>query len=126
MFGGKEPPVGRFNTGEKFIFWMAVIAGAILSASGYVLLFPFRGTGITAMQIVQVAHSVVAMLFIAGMFVHTYMGTIGTEGAFDSMVSGEVDVNWAKAHHILWYAEEMARGSDAVAAENAARESRAA
>jgi formate dehydrogenase subunit gamma len=112
MFGGKEPPVGRFNTGEKFIFWMSVIAGAILATSGYVLLFPFWGTAIGPMQIAQVVHSVVAMLFIAGMFVHMYMGTIGTEGAFESMISGEVDVNWAKSHHILWYAEETARGSD--------------
>jgi len=111
MFGGKEPPTGRFNTGEKFIFWMSVIAGAIVSASGYVLLFPFWNTGIETMQLVQVVHSVVTMLFIAGMFVHIYMGTIGTEGAFDSMISGEVDENWAKSHHSLWYAEEMARGS---------------
>ena len=111
MFGGKEPPTGRFNTGEKFIFWMSVFAGTIVSASGYVLLFPFWGTGIETVQLVQVVHSVVAMLFIAGMLVHMYMGTIGTEGAFDSMISGEVDVNWAKSHHSLWYAEEMARGS---------------
>jgi formate dehydrogenase subunit gamma len=113
MFGGKEPPVGRFNTGEKFIFWMAVMAGALLSGSGYVLLFPFWATGIATLQIVQVAHSLVAMLFIAGILVHVYMGTVGTEGAFESMVSGEVDVNWAKAHHVLWYDEEMARASDA-------------
>jgi formate dehydrogenase subunit gamma len=37
------------------------------------------------------------------------MGTLGMEGAFEGMVSGDVDVNWAKVHHPLWYDDEMAR-----------------
>jgi formate dehydrogenase subunit gamma len=41
------------------------------------------------------------------MFVHVYMGTIGVEGAFESMADGTVDVNWAKERHGLWYEEEM-------------------
>ena len=59
------------------------------------------------MQIAQIFHSVVGILFIAAMLVHTYMGTIGTEGAFEAMATGEVDVNWAKSHHSLWYKEEI-------------------
>jgi len=65
------------------------------------------------MQLDQVTHSVVGMLYIASMLVHTYMGTIGTEGAFESMATGDVDVNWAKAHHSLWY-EEVVAGNAAV------------
>src|SRR3546814_14677499 len=30
-----------------------------------------------------------------------YIGTIGMEGAFDAISSGEVDLNWAKEHHAL-------------------------
>jgi formate dehydrogenase subunit gamma len=109
MFGGEEPPALKFNPGEKLIFWISVIGGSIAAASGYILIFPFFGTDIAAMQLTQVVHSVVAMLYIAALLVHTYMGTLGTEGAFEGMASGKVDLNWAKVHHSLWYEQEMAQ-----------------
>ena len=40
---------------------------------------------------------------------HIYIGTIGMEGAFEAMGSGEVDVNWAREHHSLWLDEQKAR-----------------
>lgn len=110
MFGGEEPPAYKFNAGEKLIFWIVVLGGGAAATTGYVLLFPFYGTGIAGMQLDQVTHSVVGVLYIASMLVHTYMGTIGTEGAFESMASGDVDVNWAKSHHSLWY-EEVTGGN---------------
>ena len=36
---------------------------------------------------------------------HIYIGSVGMEGAFDAMGSGEVDLNWAKEHHSLWVEE---------------------
>ncbi len=107
MFGGDEPPAFKFNAGEKLIFWIVVIGGGAAATTGYILLFPFFGTGIASMQLAEIVHSVVGVLYIASMLVHTYMGTIGTEGAFEGMTTGEVDINWAKAHHSLWYEEEM-------------------
>jgi len=109
MFGGGEPPAWKFNAGEKLIFWIVVTGGALAAASGYVLLFPFYGTTVANMQMAEIAHSTVGMLYIASMLVHTYMGTLGTEGAFESMVSGKVDTNWAKVHHSLWYEQEVAK-----------------
>jgi len=106
MLGGGEPPAYKFNAGEKLIFWLVVFGGGSAAASGFILLFPFYGTGIASMELAQVAHSVVGVLFIAAMFVHIYMGTIGMEGAFEAMATGDVDVNWAKEHHNLWYEEE--------------------
>ena len=61
------------------------------------------------MQIAQIVHSVVGVLFIAVMLAHIYIGTIGMEGAFEAMGTGEVDVNWAKQHHSLWLEEENRR-----------------
>jgi formate dehydrogenase subunit gamma len=113
MLGGHEPPSYKFNAGEKMIFWIVVIGGGASAATGYVLLFPFYGTNIATMQLAQVVHSVVGVLYIAAMLVHTYMGTIGMEGAFEGMANGEVDVNWAKSHHSLWYEEEMSRATKA-------------
>ena len=113
MLGGEEPPAHKFNAGEKLIFWIVVIGGGAAAVTGYVLLFPFYGTGIATMQAAQVVHSVVGVLYVAAMLVHIYMGTLGMEGAFEAMGTGDVDVNWAKSHHSLWYEEETAgRGED--------------
>ena len=111
MFGGEEPPAHKFNGGEKLIFWISMFGGGAVAVSGYVLLFPFYGTDITSMELAQIVHSTVAMLFVAAMFVHFYMGTIGVEGAFEAMADGNVDVNWAKERHRLWYNEEMQPGT---------------
>jgi formate dehydrogenase subunit gamma len=77
--------------------------------TGYILMFPFYGTEIGGMQLAQVIHAVVAVLFVAAMLGHIYIGTIGMEGAFEAMGTGEVDVNWAKEHHALWLQQEQAR-----------------
>ena len=110
MIGHDQPPAHRFNAGQKFVYWIVVLGGAAVAVSGYVLIFPFYGTTIETMQQAEMVHSIVAMLFIAVMLGHIYIGTIGMEGAFEAMGSGTVDVNWAKEHHSLWLEEEGARG----------------
>ena len=55
-------------------------------------------------------HSVIAVLFIALIIAHIYIGTLGMEGAFEAMGTGTVDLNWAKEHHGLWLEEEVAKG----------------
>jgi len=110
MVGHKHPPAGRFNAGQKLIYWVVVIGGGLVAASGYLLMFPFYGTNIADMQLAQVVHGVVAVLFVAAMLVHIYMGTLGEEGAFEGMWDGTVDENWAKQHHRIWYEEEASKG----------------
>jgi len=109
IVGNDHPPAYRFNAGQKAIYWIVVLGGAAVAVSGYVLIFPFYGTGIQSMQNAQMVHSIVAMLFIAAMLAHIYIGTIGMEGAFEAMGTGTVDLNWAKEHHSLWLEEETAR-----------------
>jgi formate dehydrogenase subunit gamma len=106
----RHAPARRFNAGEKLVFWGALGAGALVSASGFLLLFPFYLTDIAGMQIAQVVHSVIAMLFVALILGHIYIGTLGMEGAFEAMWTGEVDLNWAKEHHDLWLEDELAKG----------------
>jgi formate dehydrogenase subunit gamma len=110
MFGGKEPPAEKFNGGEKLIFWVSMFGGGAVIATGFLLLFPFYGTSVAGMELAQIVHSVVAVLYVSAMLVHVYMGTIGVEGAFEAMADGTVDVNWAKERHSLWYEEEMQSG----------------
>jgi formate dehydrogenase subunit gamma len=110
FIASKHAPARRFNAGEKLVFWGALGAGAAVAVSGYVLLFPFYGTDILGMQIAQVVHSVVAVLFVALILGHIYIGTLGMEGAFEAMWTGEVDFNWAKEHHDLWLKDQLAKG----------------
>jgi formate dehydrogenase subunit gamma len=106
IVGKDHPPAERFNAGQKLIYWIVVLGGAAIAVSGYMLIFPFYGTDIETMQSAAMAHGIIAMLFIAAMLAHIYIGTVGMEGAFEAMGQGRVDINWAKEHHSLWLEEE--------------------
>ena len=114
-----------------------MILGGSVSASGLSLLFPFEfpmfaktfalinSTQIPVlfgftdlpttllpheeMQYAHVWHSIVAFVMMAAIMAHIYIGSLGMQGAFDAMNSGEVDRNWAKEHHGLWVEEEDAK-----------------
>jgi formate dehydrogenase subunit gamma len=110
IVGDDHPPADRFNAGQKMIYWIVVLGGAAVAVSGYILMFPFYGTNIAGMQVAQVVHGVAALLFVAVMLAHIYIGTIGMEGAFEGMWDGTVDVNWAKEHHRVWLEKEIVEG----------------
>ena len=114
IVGYDHPPASRFNAGQKVIYWIVVLGGAAVAISGYLLLFPFYGQfTVQGMQTAQMVHSIVAVLFVAVMLAHIYIGTIGMEGAFEAMGTGEVDVNFAREHHSLWAEEELSKGRSA-------------
>ena len=123
---GAHPPAYKFNAGQKIVFWATIIGGGLLAFSGICLLFPFElnpwaptfkflnlfgfslPTQLTALQETQLAllgHGIVALIMIALILGHIYLGTIGMEGALDAVTTGHVDENWAREHHHLWVAE---------------------
>jgi len=133
IVGSKHPPARKFNAGQKFIFWSVVILGASISASGLSLLFPFdlpmfaktfatlNDLGITGMlgldplptvlalheemQYAHLWHTIVSFVLMGIVIAHIYIGSLGMEGAFDAMGSGEVDESWADQHHSIWLEE---------------------
>lgn len=109
FIGDKHPPARRFNAGQKIVFWSVALGGLLLSASGIIMLFPFSAADINGMQWAQYVHAGVGVLLIAAMLAHIYIGSLGMEGAYDAMGSGEVDLAWAKSHHKLWVEEEQAK-----------------
>lgn len=132
IIGNAHPEAKKFNAGQKILFWLVMLGGLSLSLSGLQLLLPYElplfaktfaflnGFGfdlpvaLTANQEQQYAttwHGIVALVLSAVIIAHIYIGSIGMEGAFDAMGSGEVDVNWAKEHHSLWADEEIAKGN---------------
>ncbi len=134
LMKGVHPPSKKFNAGQKILFWLILLGGISISLSGISLLFPFQTaifaktfailnvfgfnlpTELTPLQEMQYAslwHAIVALFLICVVFGHIYIGTVGMQGAFGAMGSGEVDENWAKEHHNLWFEEEKARSAKA-------------
>ncbi len=138
-----HPPAKKFNAGQKIIFWACILLGVSISLSGLSLLFPFElpmfaktfsvanSTGIPQalglnlpvqmspqeeMQYAQVWHVMVAYLFIAIIIAHIYLGSVGMEGAFDAMGTGEVEEQWAREHHSLWLEEVQEKEASKAAA----------
>ncbi|MBO9473839.1 formate dehydrogenase subunit gamma [Shimia sp. R10_1] len=144
---GVHPPAKKFNAGQKIIFWSVIVLGVSISASGLALLFPFElpmfaktfnvlnmlglpqlitGAPLPEvlspyeeMQLSQIWHGVIAFVFIAIIIAHIYLGSVGMEGAIDTMATGEVDEQWAKEHHSIWYEEELAKAQAKTAADQA-------
>lgn len=137
IFGGGHPPAKKFNAGQKLIFWSVIILGGSISASGLSLLFPFEMPMFAAtfdklnafgipqlvgmaelptnlapheeMQYAQLWHAIVSFVLMAIIIAHIYIGSVGMEGAYDAMGSGEVEEQWAKEHHSLWVEEVKSR-----------------
>jgi len=115
IVGSQHPPARRFNAGQKLIYWFVVLGGGAVAITGYLLMFPFYtvplyATDVAGMQLAQMVHGIVGVLFVAIMLAHIYIGTIGMEGAFEAMGKGEVDINWAQQHHSLWLEKQNAKG----------------
>jgi formate dehydrogenase subunit gamma len=106
MLGGDLLPSGRFNAGEKVVFWGGVIVlGLTVVASGLVLdkLVPGMQYTRGQMQIAHMIHAVASFLMMAMFVGHIYMGTIGVKGSLQAMRTGYVDEAWAQEHHGYWY-----------------------
>ncbi len=101
----------KVNAGEKIWFWILFVFGIALMISGIVLLFPNVGFLRETMQSANVIHGISALILSAVVLGHIYLGTLGNEGSFEGMISGEVDEAWAKQHHDLWYEETGGKGA---------------
>ena len=110
FFGG-HVSAGKFNFGEKTWFWMVVFFGTIIAATGILMLFPWLVEDVRWLQLATVLHVLSAVFLISVALGHIYVGSIGMEGAIDGMITGEVDENWAREHHDLWY-EKVAKQAD--------------
>lgn len=137
IFGKGHPPAKKFNAGQKLIFWSVILLGGSIAISGLALLFPFElqlfaptfaklnALGIPEMigiaqlpeqlspqeemQYAQLWHAIVGFVMMAIILAHIYIGSIGMEGAYEAMGTGEVDLNWAKDHHSIWVDQVQAR-----------------
>ena len=111
LLRAQHVPSGRFNAGEKLMFWVGMLfLGLIAVASGLFLDRVAPGLAYTRgnMQIAHMIHAVSVILMMCMLMGHIYLGTIGMRGAYKAMKTGYVDESWAREHHDVWYDEIQA------------------
>lgn len=110
----KVPTVGRFNGGQKLLFWGFFWGGILLFLSGLVLWFPHLiPWNLRVVRYIAVlVHASTALITIGLFIIHVYMGVLLERGSFGSVIRGDVSANWAKRYHGIWY-DQITRGSAA-------------
>jgi formate dehydrogenase subunit gamma len=103
----KMPPAGRYNAGQKFLFWGFFWSALLLLLSGVVLWFPeYISWNLRFLRYLAVLiHPAAALLTIGLFMIHLYMGLFAERGAFGSVIRGDVSIEFAKRYHPGWYKE---------------------
>jgi formate dehydrogenase subunit gamma len=107
----RVPGAGRFNFGQKQLFWLMAWGGAVLLVSGLVLWMPQWYPPVVR-QLALVIHAMASLATIAGFIVHVYMGIAVVPGGLHAIVHGDVTEAWARHHHPSW-ADEVAGAAPA-------------
>jgi formate dehydrogenase subunit gamma len=100
------PAVGKYNAGQKMVFWAMTISLIVLLVTGLMFWRPyFAGYfGITLGRAAVLLHSVAAVLLVLSVIVHVY-AAIWVKGSVRAMTRGTVTEGWARANHALWHRE---------------------
>lgn len=104
------PAVGRFNGGQKLLFWGFFWCGVLLLLSGIVLWLPQDFPAIV-LRLSILVHASAALITIGLFMLHIYMGVIFEKGALDAVIRGDVSRGFAKEHHGLWLDEIVREAS---------------
>jgi formate dehydrogenase subunit gamma len=102
------PEAGKFNAGQKVLFWLLVASMALLILSGIVMWRAYFAFLFPAMVIrfASVVHAIAATIIIALIIFHTY-AAIWTKESIGAMLYGQVRRAWAKQHHPAWFRQMM-------------------
>jgi formate dehydrogenase gamma subunit len=108
--GGKEMevPAGRLNAGQKIFLWLTAALSLIMGVTGVLLIF--KGSlSLTFNCAMSTIHGFFAVVFLAAVIAHAYLGTIANPGTWRALIDGKVGRKWAKKHHSEWYKEIMGK-----------------
>jgi formate dehydrogenase subunit gamma len=110
----KMPPAGRYNAGQKALFWSFFYATILLLLTGLVMWFPeYIPWSLRWLRYASVLlHPIAALFTIANFMIHIYMSVFAERGAFGSVIRGDVSLEFAKRYHPGWY-EEIVRRTNA-------------
>jgi formate dehydrogenase subunit gamma len=100
------PEVGRYNGGQKLLFWVMTITMLLLVVSGMAFWRPYFASNfhIDTVRLAAVVHAGAAAVLILGIIVHIY-AALWVKGTIKGMWTGVVSSAWARKHHPGWYKE---------------------
>ena len=107
---GSLPPVGKYNYGQKAVFWVMALSLLVLLATGVMFWRPWFAPffSIEVMRVAVLLHAVSAVALILGTVMHVY-AAIWVKGTVRAMTRGTVTESWAKLNHPLWH-DEVTKG----------------
>jgi len=100
------PPIGKYNPGQKLLFWTLLACMLVLLVSGVVIWRAYFSQyfGIGSIRLAVLLHALAAFVLVLSIIVHIYAG-IWIKGSVGAMLHGWVSRAWARKHHELWYRE---------------------
>ncbi|SHI43335.1 formate dehydrogenase subunit gamma [Roseomonas rosea] len=100
------PEFGKYNAGQKVIFWSMAFLILVLIATGLMIWEQYFApyTSIPTRRIAVLAHAISAVLIICVFILHVY-AAIWTRGTLRAMTRGSVTGGWAWRHHRKWLRE---------------------
>lgn len=102
----KLPAIGKYNAGQKLLFFTMVVCLLLLLASGIVIwrrYFSFYFP-IEIVRLAALVHAAAAFVLIVGIVVHIY-AALWVKGSIGAMTRGTVTYGWARKHHRNWFKE---------------------
>lgn len=130
VIAGQEPsdiPVGKYNAGQKFLFWCIMGLISVLLITGFVMWRRYFSEyfSVEVIRIAIILHSIAAIALMLLIIGHAYMA-IWVKGSIKGMITGYVSRAWALKNHSAWYKEEMEKRYEqeyqSVAKDNKAKE----
>ena len=110
--GNKEgmPAVGKYNAGQKLVFWAFAVSLLLLLVTGFMFWSPWfvHFFPITLRRIAVVVHAASAFVLVISVMTHIY-AAIWIKGTMRAMTRGTVTEGWARLNHPLWH-RKMTRG----------------
>jgi formate dehydrogenase subunit gamma len=102
------PPVGRYNAGQKLLFFVMVVCLLLLLLSGIAIWRRYFNDAfpVGVIRVAAVLHAVTAFVLIVGIIVHIY-AAIWVKGSVTAMVRGTVTLGWARKHHFKWFRQSL-------------------
>jgi len=104
--GGEVGDIGRYNGGQKAMFWVMCACMATLLATGVIAWRPYFAENfpIPVIRVALLLHAASAVALIASIIIHVY-AALWVQGTIRAMVEGVVTHAWAKKHHPRWFRE---------------------
>ncbi len=102
----KVADVGKYNAGQKMMFWSIMSMIFVLLVTGVIIWRPYFAQYFP-MQVVRYSlliHAAAGIILIHAILIHMYMA-FWVKGSIKGMIEGKVSRRWAKKHHPRWYRE---------------------